>query len=442
MGGSSRHGRTNVYIKSNRTKDMMSREEVVEAAKEALPDIPGVEMRVGWGGSRGGEAPQLQLTLRGEETATLENVALEVRRVLSAVPGVIGVSADEEEEGDEEIRLVIDRKETARYGLSAERIGRLVSFALRRNSLSPMRQGVAEEQGSGGGDAGREVEVVARYRYEDREDLDRLLDFPMWSPTKQAVVPLRAVVQPEVAPALDSIHRRDRQTVFPLTIDIENDAQESVVWADISAALANVAFPRGYDWDDRSRFEKQQQEDDARNMALLLSVVFVFLIMGVLFESLLLPVSIISTIPLALLGVYWVLFLTGTPLDAMGGVGLVVLVGVVVNNGIVLIDLVTQLRAEGVDRASALVQAGERRLRPILMTALTTVFGLLPMAVGSSAFIGMPYAPLGRVVAGGLVAGTLLTLFFVPFMYSVLDDMRMSGSRWRAGITRQPVGSK
>ena len=115
---------------------------------------------------------------------------------------------------------------------------------------------------------------------------------------------------------------------------------------------------------------------------------------------------------------------------------LVILVGVVVNNGIVLIDLVTRLRGEGVVRTEALVEAGARRLRPILMTALTTIFGLMPMALGTSTFVGIPYAPLGRVVAGGLATGTVLTLYLVPYLYSVLDDMGASGSRWAAWVRR------
>jgi HAE1 family hydrophobic/amphiphilic exporter-1 len=160
----------------------------------------------------------------------------------------------------------------------------------------------------------------------------------------------------------------------------------------------------------------------------------VFLIMGVLFESFLLPLSIITTIPMAFLGVYWTLYFTGTPLDMMGAVGMVILVGVVVNNGIVYIDLVTRLRRDGCPRSEALVEAGGRRLRPILMTALTTIFGVLPMAVGEASFVGMPYAPIGRVVAGGLAAGTLLTLFFLPFLYTVLDDARGTISRWWAWV--------
>ena len=157
---------------------------------------------------------------------------------------------------------------------------------------------------------------------------------------------------------------------------------------------------------------------------------------------LILPLSILTTIPLSLFGVYWTLYLTDTPMDMMAGIGLVILIGVVVNNGIVLIDLVTRLRRQGMNRLDALVEGGARRLRPILMTAVTTICGLLPMAVGSASFVGIPYAPLGRVVVCGLIAGTILTLFFVPFMYTVLDDIRSSSVRWLAWTRGLPAGKQ
>jgi HAE1 family hydrophobic/amphiphilic exporter-1 len=128
-------------------------------------------------------------------------------------------------------------------------------------------------------------------------------------------------------------------------------------------------------------------------------------------------------------------------MDTMAGIGLVILVGVVVNNGIVLVDLVTQLRHEGAVVVDALVEAGERRLRPILMTALTTICGLIPMAVGSSGIIGVPYAPLGRTVIGGLAVATLLTLVFVPFLYAVLDDVRAATLRWWAYVRGQTLAT-
>ena len=164
-------------------------------------------------------------------------------------------------------------------------------------------------------------------------------------------------------------------------------------------------------------------------MALGLSVVFVFVLMGVLFESFLLPMAILTTIPMAMLGVFWTLHWTDTTLDVMGFIGLIILVGVVVNHGVVLLDAVRHRRVDGMDRTDAIVDAGGRRLRPVLMTTLTTIVGLLPMALGNATFVGIPYAPMGRVLAGGMATGTLLTLFFLPYLYAVLDDMRPSGRR-------------
>ena len=132
-----------------------------------------------------------------------------------------------------------------------------------------------------------------------------------------------------------------------------------------------------------------------------------------------------------LFGVAWTLYLTSTPLDIMAIVGLIILVGVVVNNGIVLIDQVQQRRADGEPRDRALVNGGQQRVRPILMTALTTIGGLIPMALGHAALLGIEYYPLGRVVIGGLLTGTALTLFAVPLLYSLLDDLSHLPTRVR-----------
>jgi HAE1 family hydrophobic/amphiphilic exporter-1 len=146
--------------------------------------------------------------------------------------------------------------------------------------------------------------------------------------------------------------------------------------------------------------------------------------MGVLFESFILPLSIILAIPAAFVGSYWLMFITGTTFELMAGIGLVVLIGVVVNNAIVLIDLINQYRNSGMQREQAIIVAGMHRFRPILMTALTTIFGLLPMALGKTGLIGIPYGPMGITLIGGLISSTFLTLFAVPVFYTYFDDLR------------------
>jgi HAE1 family hydrophobic/amphiphilic exporter-1 len=402
----------------------MDRTEVMEAAKEVMPDdLPGVETTIGWEGSfDGGGDHQLGLSVFGEDMATLRGIAEELKRRVSTVQGVIGAHVDLDSEGADEVRLVVDREAAARYGVTARQIGNLVAYAMRGTRLPEVRDG------------DREVEVVARFALDDRSDLDDLLDLDLWSPAMNDLVPLRAVVDTEVGKGPGTIVRRDRQTSTGVTVDLADGEEPLEVLPRIEAALADLELPTGYGWRPGDEREQRAEEDAAIQLAMLLSITFVFLLIGVLFESWLLPLAVITTIPMAGMGAVWGLFLTGTDLDAMAFVGMVILVGVVVNNGIVLVDLVTQLRAEGVPRDEALVQAGRRRLRPILLTALTTIVGLVPMALGSSSFVGIPYAPLGRTVIFGMIAGTLLTLLFVPFLYALLDDLRAEWARLVAWV--------
>ena len=184
-------------------------------------------------------------------------------------------------------------------------------------------------------------------------------------------------------------------------------------------------MPRSYRWDKGDRFRDMESTDQSQQFALILSVTFVFLLMGVLFESFVLPLSVVTAIPFSFLGVYWILYLTSTPMDVLSAIGTVILVGVVVNNAIVLIDLANRLRAQGYSRHAALIGAGRHRFRPILMTTFTTIFGLVPMAVGNAKMIGMPYAPLGRTMIGGMLTATVLTLIIVPLFYTFFDDLRI-----------------
>jgi HAE1 family hydrophobic/amphiphilic exporter-1 len=145
--------------------------------------------------------------------------------------------------------------------------------------------------------------------------------------------------------------------------------------------------------------------------------------MGILFESLLLPISVLTTIPFAILGALWTIYLTGTTMDSVGFIGLIILVGVVVNNGIVLIDKIHRGRGSTANRTEAVLAGSAARVRPILMTALTTVFGLLPMALSEATNDGIDYRALATCVAGGLVISTFFTLWIVPLAYTVMDDL-------------------
>lgn len=402
------------------------RDEVVEQVEALIPEKAGVRTWMGWGSSGSRDRnTSISLRVEGPESETLLGLAEEMLVRLRQQPVFLNAEHTLESSGNEELRLAVDRDAANRYGLSAATVGRTLAFAMRGQQLPDYYEG------------SREVDVYARFRIEDRADFDRLMDFPMWSPLTQEAVPVRAVTEQSIAKGFGNIERTDRKTGMTLNMELAPDVEMAAAWAGAGAALDGMQFPRGYGWAQGREMEQQQEDDRARNLALGLSIVLVFLIMGVLLESFLLPLAILTTIPMALLGVWWTLYFTGTPVDAMAGVGLVILIGVVVNNGIVLLDLVTQLRREGLDRTEALLTAGTRRLRPILMTALTTICGLLPMAVGDRTFIGIPYAPLGQVVAGGLATATVLTLFVLPYLYALLDDLRSAS--WRALVFAWPA---
>lgn len=407
LGGSADQGRTTVYLKTENPP--ITGEEVIKRAKKSLPQIPGVKVWTGWEGGRGNL--QFSVVLRGESTEKLEELGKNVSDVLENLPGVMSVDRDLEEAQVPEIQLLVDRDAASRFGITASEIGYTVASALRSNSLP--KQQIDE----------KEVDVIARFRYQDREDLDKLLTFSAWSSATQQMIPLDRVVTVHMAPSLGQINRLNRRTAYPLTINTDQEIEIEQVRQQVHAVLSAMHFPSGYGFD--PPFDPDASADQsAMVMSLIMSIALVFLIMGALFESFVLPISILTTIPMAAFGAYWALYITGTSFDNIAAIGLIVLVGVVVNNGIVLIELVTRFREEGMEKTEALIQAGARRLRPILMTAMTTIFGLLPMAYGGSASSGISYASMGRVVAGGLFAGTLLTLFFVPLLYLLIDNLR------------------
>ena len=425
LGGSSSLGKTTLYL--NTDNPPMTPEEVIDDAKSSLPEIVGSKVFIGWDGGR--ENLQFSVTLRGENTDTLARLGKQVSKVLAEVPGVLSVDQGLGGQSLPEIQLIINRAAANRYGLTASEIGYTVGSALRSNYLP--------EQQIDNSD----IDVIARFHYLDRYNLDKLLTFEAFSSATQSLIQLNQVVDVQMAPSLGQIERVNRQTAYPLTINVDQEIETKDVRNQVQSILSGMNFPAGYGFD--PPFDPDTVADNtAMYLSLVMSIALVFLIMGALFESFVLPMSILTTIPMAIFGAYWSLYLTGTPFDNIAAIGLIVLVGVVVNNGIVLIELVTRLRKEGLDRFEAMVEAGGRRLRPILMTAMTTIVGLLPMAYGSGVNTsGISYTPMGRVVAGGLFAGTLLTLFFVPLLYLLIDDLRSTASgwvSWAKGSKRKP----
>ncbi|TFB12556.1 efflux RND transporter permease subunit [Candidatus Marinimicrobia bacterium MT.SAG.3] len=386
---------------------VMTRNEVLEDLKENVPKYPGVKIRTSWRDDSGGGS--VSILLQGDDTQTLVELSEEVERRISRIPEIISVETDRDK-GASEIQLFIKRDQAAKYGINPRVISGQISYALRGIELPEFQS------------TEREIDVRVQYAEEDMENFEQLKSMTFLTSSGQEI-PLSSLVDFRIVKGMGEIHRRDGKTTLEINgFTTEDDIQ--MVHKKITKALASFEMPRGYTWSLGNRFMRMQETNSSQKFAVILAITFVFLLMGVLFESFILPLSVLISIPLSFFGAYWLLYITGTPFDLMAGIGLIILIGIVVNNAIVLIDMINRLRKDGLSRSEAIIEAGHHRFRPILMTAFTTIFGLIPMAVGNASLIGMPYAPLGRVMIGGLLSSTALTLVAVPLFYTFFDDLR------------------
>ena len=408
--------------------DEMDRGEVVKTVREEIPNYVGVDYRID-GRNDGSGDPNVRVVLQGDDTQILQGMVPEVRRRMWSIPSVLSVQTeDEDEQGfEEEVRVRVDRYRSNRVGVSAQTVARTIGFALQGVSLPRFQ---ADE---------REVQVRLYLEREDRKTLQQLKNFTFRS-KGGGDVPLAELATIEVGGATGRIYREDGQTRLSIRAFATNDDLKGL-YAEIDRAMDGFAMPRGYTWNKGERYRELQETDDTLSFGVTMAITFVFLLMGVLFESFILPFCVLFSIPFAFLGVYWFLYLTGTPMNMMAMVGMIILIGVVVNNAIVLVDMINRLRRDGMPRLEAITEAGKNRFRPILMTTFTTIFGLLPMAVGNSNLMGTPYAPLGRTMMGGLLSSTALTLLVVPLLYTFLDDLRIYAKNLTRGAFAAPAVS-
>jgi HAE1 family hydrophobic/amphiphilic exporter-1 len=406
-------GRMTLYLKQAERTDK-EREALQEKLKGVIPIIAGVEPSTSWRGGegRGGE---VFLQLVGDDSEVLAAMSEDVKRRLQAVPGVAEVTTDLET-GMDEIRVRVKRDRAARAGIDSWVASGTVSTALRGARLPDLRVG------------GRDVPLILQFPEDERENLTQLANIALYPPGANAPLPLGAVADFEFAKGVAGIPHENRKTSLGVRV-VASGEDTMGLSEQVKAAMEGFRFPEGYGFDMGSWSRRWRQEQGDYGFSMAMSVTFVFLIMGILFESWVLPFSVLVSIPFSFTGVYWFLWATDTTLDLMAMIGIVVLVGVVVNNAIVLVDRINQLRGDGMERAQACAEAARSRFRPIWITALTTIAGLVPMAFGSSGIAGIPYAPLARTVIGGLLAATVMTLFVVPVMYTVFDDMREGARR-------------
>jgi HAE1 family hydrophobic/amphiphilic exporter-1 len=334
------------------------------------------------------------------------------------------------------IRVTVDRERATQSGLTSRAVAQTISTALTSRNLSYFE---TED---------REIGMVLQNREEDRETLDQLERMPVFAGGSQ--LPVGALASFQIEPGERTIEREDRRPKVEITAGTGSTPSFAAMGA-IQEVLGDLPLPEGYQWKFGRSWMDAQNDSRSALLAFLFAVLLVYMIMAALFEDFVQPLTILLSIPFGFIGVGLVMKIAGQPRSSAGDMGLVILAGIVVNNAIVLIDHINGLRRQGMRRDEAVVLGGQHRLRPILLTAITTILGLLPMVLpfflpsvfgqpeGRAAF----WAPVGLVILGGLTTSTFLTLLIVPTVYTLLDDAVVAVRRvaWAARHPSREVDS-
>jgi HAE1 family hydrophobic/amphiphilic exporter-1 len=375
--------------------------------------IPGAQIQVGaesglWilrrlfrsGGGEGGGS--LQLQLRGYDLDVAEDLTQDIVSRIEGLPGVTDVDATNRERRPER-NVVFDRERMAQLGVGVQD----VAVAL-QTSIAGRRAGIFRE-------GAEEIDITVRLRPEDRLsalDLDNIA-----VRTSAGIVPVSSLIEQQPGRGPLTIYRVDGQRVAYITANLESGVALGDAVEEIRAALADLRMPDGFSVYFGGEYEEQQKAQRDFLLAILTALALIYMVMAAQFERFVDPLIVMASVPTAVVGVVPAMLLTGTTFNLQSLMGIVMLIGIVVNNAIVLVDYVNLLRREqGLGIREAVIEAGRLRLRPILMTTTTTVLGLLPLsfALGSGAEL---QAALARVVIGGLVASTLITLALIPAVY-------------------------
>ena len=358
------------------------------------------------GGRRGQGDDRLSVEVRGHNPVIVDELARRVRNEMMAVDGVT-MAAINRQPGTPEMVVRVDRAKASSMGLQTSVVSRALETAIGGTRASMFRE------------EGDEYDIVVRLREEDRMEVSQVGEVPITLPNGESVL-AQTLVRTARQEGPVEIMRKDQQRMVLVGGTIADRDLGSIV-ADLRERLVNVPRPSGYDFVFGGEYEEQQEAFRSMTFASILAIILVYMVMAAQFESLRDPFIILFSIPLAFSGVSVMLFLTGTTFNMQAFLGLIVLVGIVVNNAIVLIDYTNQLiREHGMKLREAVVAAGSRRLRPILMTTMTTVLGLLPISIGIGEG-GELQAPMGRVIIGGLCASTMITLLFIPVVFYTLE---------------------
>jgi HAE1 family hydrophobic/amphiphilic exporter-1 len=401
---------------SPKGKRSRSSEEIATDLRRNLAGIPGVIIRTRASGGQmmfgmrgGGGQERVQVEIRGYDLEVAEALAHQVRSIIAKVEGVTDTRVSREVGNPEEL-FVIDRQAAADMKLSVTQIGQFIQTVLMGTQASFFRE------------AGREFRILVKVKDSERMGVSDILDLTLTNSDGEQVS-LRNVVNTRPRRGPVRIERRDRERVVTISGEIAGRDLGSIL-GDARKALRSIPIPRNFSIAFTGDYEEQQKAFRELLLSIILALLLVYMLMAMLYESIRDPFIVMFSVPLAVIGVVLVLFITRTTFNVQSYIGCIMLGGIVVNNAILLVDYTNLLRRrDKMPLREAIEEAGRRRLRPILMTALTTIMAMIPLALGLGEG-GEAQAPLARAVVGGLTSSTLITLLVVPVIYSLFEGLR------------------
>ncbi|NBC64543.1 MAG: MMPL family transporter, partial [Bacteroidetes bacterium] len=403
--GGENWGELNVTLASGASS--YEEEQTMDRMRTSLQQVPGLQYKFARPELFSFKTP-VEIEISGFDLENLKKASDAVTRRISSNDRFADVKSTMET-GSPEVQILFDRDRAAALGLQVHEVADRV--------VSNVRGDVATRYYW----RDRKIDVLVRAQESDRASIDEIKRLVV-NPDSERPIPLSAIANVQIANGPGEIRRVSQQRVAIVSANLNyGDLGEAA--EEVQQILSEVTMPSGVYAQIGGQNEEMSDSFQSLLFALSLAVFLVYLVMASQFESLLHPFIILFTIPLALVGAILALYLTGTTISVVVFIGLILLVGIVVNNAIVLIDLINQMRQKGTEKIEAIMEGGKSRLRPILMTTLTTTLGLLPLAIGFGDGAELR-APMGITVIGGLLVSTFLTLVVIPVMYSIMDRKR------------------
>lgn len=402
-----------VTLKDDRKQDTA---DVVQDVRESLSSVTGATISVeASNNTMSISSDEIQFNFSGDNEAELEEYVLKAQEVLA---GIDGVTETETSLGEtkSEVRIYVDKARASMYGLNTSTVASMINSAIQGKTATRYNED------------GTEYDVIVKYPDDYAEDYTEVKNLRMQAPTGQWVT-LGDIADVKVEQGQTTLMRIDQKRTISLTGALY-DTDMGTINREFAKRMADVPKPDGISQETGGSYETMMEAMSSLVLAIVLGIVLMYMVMAAQFEHTKHPLVILVSVPLAMIGVVLALVIAGEPLSVVGCIGILMLIGIVVNNAIVLIDFINEQRRDNPegDRTEAIVYSGKARMRPVLMTTITSVLGFLPMALSNADGSEM-MKPLATVLVGGLSVSTLLTLYIIPVVYTIFDDREKKKQR-------------